>query len=323
MGEISQVGYLTRTVIHFGITLGAMQPFRVAHSRELGISDARLRSREFAAPFHGVRSSHGIERDVAALARAYAVKMRRDAGFSHVTAAQLLGAPLPVRFAASPVHVTVPSGTAPVRGRGVAGHHLTRRLDFAIVGGLRVLAPPEVWLTLAELLAVPDLVAVGDAFVGSPDRPAVCSLADLADVLAAHPRARGRAVLRAALPFIRIGAASRPESLLRVLLCCAGFPDPVLNHRIPGLPYLVDLAWPEFRFGMEYDGGHHRTAEQFASDVSRQEIIHDSEWLLMRVQKEDLFDDALGVVARARRRLAGRGLVVPARAVPPWAIPRR
>jgi hypothetical protein len=135
------------------------------------MSDARVRSREFAAPFHGVRAAHGVETDPEALARAYAVKMRRDAAFSHVTAAQLLGAPLPVRFTASPLHITVPTGTSPVRGRGIVGHHGRFDGPALELHGLRVLPPASAWLTLGETLDVPDLVAVADALITATPSP--------------------------------------------------------------------------------------------------------------------------------------------------------
>ncbi|WP_309711520.1 hypothetical protein [Pseudolysinimonas sp.] len=301
-----------------------MKPFRVAVARQTGMSDARIRSREFATPFHGVRAAHGIETDSEALARAYAVKMRKDAAFSHVTAAQLLEAPLPARFTASPLHVTVPTGTAPVRGRGIVGHHGSYSGSAVAHSALRILPPPSAWLTLGEMLDLPDLVAVADSLVtATRHRAAWCSVDDLVAAVLTHPRVRGRPTLRSALAFVRPGAASRPESLLRVLLVAAGFPEPILNFAVPGLPYKVDLAWPEFKFGMEYDGRYHAFPGQARADSSRQEFIHDREWQLMRVQKEDLFDEPRELVARGRRRLAARGFVVPAREISSLVLPRR
>lgn len=300
-----------------------VRPFTVAQARREGMSDARIRSSEFAAPFHGVRAAHGVERDVTALAHAYAVKMRRDAVFSHVTAAQLLGLPLPSRFGPSPLHVLVPTGTAPVRGRGIRGHHAERMPEPVRLDGLRVLPPAETWATLGAHLEVPDLVAVGDAIiVRDPASVGHASLTRLRDVLEGWRSTRGSVALRGAIDGIRLGAASRPESLLRVLLTAAGFPEPVLNLRVPGSASIVDLAWPELRFGIEYDGGYHRSARQYGVDLGRQEAIHDLGWLLMRVRKEELFGDPLLVVERARRRFAHRGYVLPAVEISQTVVPR-
>jgi very-short-patch-repair endonuclease len=306
------------------MTIGGMKPFRVADARELGVSQSRIRSREFATPFHGVRAAHGVEAQPEALARAYAVKMRRDGAFSHVTAAQLLGAPLPLRFGASPLHITVPTGTAPVRGRGIVGHHCRYEGSPIVLRGLRVLPPPVAWLTLGERLDLPDLVAVADSLVTATRyRAAWCEVDDLLAAVLGHPRVRGRSALRGALAFVRPGAASRPESLLRVLLVAAGFPEPELNFAVPKLPYKIDLAWPEFKFGLEYDGRHHAFPGQARADSSRQEFIHDREWQLMRVQKEDLFDEPRELVARVSRRLAARGLGVALREISGLVLPRR
>jgi len=302
-----------------------VQPFRVAAARAAGMSEAQIRSPGLAAPFHGVRAALGVESDPRALAYAYAVKMRRDAAFSHATAAQLLGAPLPVRFGAAPLHVAVPSETSPPRGRGVIGHRLDGAdRGFIAVGGLRVLPPAVAWLTLGGMLDVPDLVAVADALV-TPARARApwCSVDDLRAAFRAFPRLRGRGAVRVALTLVRSGSASRPESLLRVLLHVAGFPEPALNFPVPGLPYRVDLAWPEWGFGIEYDGRYHARPSQARADSVRQETIHDRDWLLMRVIGDDLFDSPRELVERARRRVAARGHVVPRRDIAGMMLPRR
>jgi hypothetical protein len=116
---------------------------------------------------------------------------------------------------------------------------------------------------------------------------------------------------------------SRPESLSRVLFVTSGIPEPVINHLIPELGVFLDLAWLEARFGYEYQGGHHVGAEQHASDVRRQERVHDVDWLLMEATKFDLFDQPYPTVARVRARLESRGMATRRTNPPIWAIPRR
>lgn len=70
---------------------------------------------------------------------------------SHLTAARLLGVPLP--FAArgeEPLHVTTPAGAAPMRRPGVVGWE-TREPTPSVVmlGMLPVAAPADVWCQLA------------------------------------------------------------------------------------------------------------------------------------------------------------------------------
>ena len=116
---------------------------------------------------------------------------------------------------------------------------------------------------------------------------------------------------------------SRPESLLRVLLTMGGIPEPALNLRLAELPFVLDLAWPQVRFGIEYQGDHHRDPAQFGADIRRQELVHDRGWLLMGVTRYDLFDRPLELLERARSRLADRGVASKGHHPPNWALPRR
>lgn len=67
----------------------------------------------------------------------------------------------------------------------------------------------------------------------------------------------GAARLRLALPQIREGVESPRETVTRLALAGAGFPEPVVAHdvfqdgRFLGR---VDLAYPKFRIAIEYDG---------------------------------------------------------------------
>src|SRR5690606_15991734 len=112
--------------------------FRVKDALARGVSPGRLRSSDLAAPFQGVRSL--VESpDTPALCHAYATKMRADAAFSGVTAAQLWGIPLPLAAADARVHVSTPHGGPRPTGRGVRGfQHDPGAVAIAEMGGLPV-----------------------------------------------------------------------------------------------------------------------------------------------------------------------------------------
>ena len=184
-----------------------------------------------------------------------------------------------------------------------------------------MLAPAAVWASIATTLPIGELIAIGDDIVGDRRGAALAELHDLASAI--RRGMPGAAALRHALPRIRIGSRSRPESLSRVLFVEGGIPEPELNYWLPDLGVFLDIAWPGARFGYEYQGGHHVGAAQHAADVERQERIHDVDWLLMEATKFDLFDRALPTMERVRSRLESRGL--PTRRIHPpiWALPRR
>lgn len=296
-------------------------PFRVRDAIAAGRSRASVDSRYYDMPFHGVRSALGSEGDLEARCRAYRLRMRGDAAFCGLTAAAIWGIPLPGAADLTRLHVSVPHGMPRPRSRGVRGSERTAATPTTDRHGLRVLDPAATWASLSTALGVADLIAAGDHLLSTVRGHPLARSEQLADAIV--PRSPGAARLRAALPRLREGSLSRPESLLRVLLSAAGLPEPSLNHSIPELGVLVDLAWPNARFGIEYQGDHHREPRQFGADIRRQELVHDTGWLLMAVTRFDLFDASLELVARARARLADRGVRSRVVHPPMWAMPRR
>ena len=95
--------------------------FHVSDHNFHELTEAGLRARQLDAPFHGVRSLGLDLADPLHRARMYAPRLRGDRIFCHVTAAQLLGIPLPLELERSTlVHVGTVGGTR-TRTRGVVG----------------------------------------------------------------------------------------------------------------------------------------------------------------------------------------------------------
>jgi very-short-patch-repair endonuclease len=98
------------------------------------------------------------------------------------------------------------------------------------------------------------------------------------------------------------GAQSAPESRLRLTLIFGGLPRPVtqfvVRDRIGNFIARVDLAYPELRIAIEYDGEDHR--DRWADDIVRQNRIIGAGWTLMRYAKGDLFGRPDAVVAQVR-----------------------
>jgi|GEM_PF-1500979 len=295
-------------------------PFRTSDAVAAGRTRASIDSRRFEMPFHGVRSPLDAV-DLGTRCRALRLRMRADAAFTGLTAAALWGIPLPAYVDGSRLHVSVPHGSPRPRSRGVVGSERLPDVPIVDLGGMPVLSPVATWASLARWVGLADLIAAGDDIVGLRRGHPLASLDELAAVAAR--RERGSPLLRAAVRRVRVGSRSRPESLSRVLFGESGIPEPELNHLIPELGVFLDLAWPEARFGYEYQGGHHVDAAQHAADVRRQERVHDGHWLLMEATKYDLFDAPLATVARVRARLESRGTATRGTNPPMWALPRR
>jgi very-short-patch-repair endonuclease len=255
--------------------------------------------------------------DVVDRCRASLPRLREGQFFSHGTAAGLWGVPMRTPFDPSaPVHVSSFAPARPPRTRGVIGHEL-RPGGVRVVErhGLPVADAASTWLQLGCLLSVDELVVAGDHLVLDPvvldlldPRPYV-GLGDLAAALHAY-RGRGRRALLEAVGSIRPGAESRPETLLRLLLVRAGLPEPRVNFVVedPGGRFIarVDLAYPQLRVAVEYDGDHHRTStSRYEHDIARFDRLHDAGWRVVRVRSRGLFrfpDETLARVRRARGR---------------------
>jgi very-short-patch-repair endonuclease len=100
-------------------------------------------------------------------------------------------------------------------------------------------------------------------------------------------------------------AESAPESRVRVALALAGL-EPVPQHevRVDGrFIARVDLAWPEARLALEYEGAYHFEGIQIVRDDARFERLIAAGWRVIRLSAADL-RDLDGVVARVREALA-------------------
>lgn len=244
------------------------------------------------------------EHSILAKVDAYRAIMGGGAFFSHTTAALLWGLPLPP-LADEDLHVAVPHPARAPEGRGVRGHQLHSR-GVSIVSsesGVRLTDPATTWTLLGSTLRHPyDLIAVGDAVVspirvagphGRIVREAFASLADVSRVVEAVTKRRGIVAVREALPRVRSGVRSRPESWTRLTLVDAGLPEPELNHDVydaAGFVACVDLAYPDRRVGVEYEGDQHRTdAAQWQRDIERYERLAVAGWRMVRVTRDMLF----------------------------------
>jgi hypothetical protein len=156
--------------------------------------------------------------------------MERSQFFSHLTAAELLGLRMPEGFRPGELHVaSIPPMRAP-RSRGVIGHQVAPLLSIETVDGLRVSSAVDTWLSLAGTLSLDDLVVMGDGLV-SRIRPPI-DLAGLERVVAAVPGRRGQRRLNEAIRDIRPNTDSGRETMLRLLIVRAGFPEPEVNGAI-------------------------------------------------------------------------------------------
>lgn len=260
------------------------RPFRVRDAVGAGVARSRLARRDLVAPIHGVRSTIGT--DVTTV-EALALVMRADQFVSHVDAARLWGAPVPARFDGEPVHVTS-IGDSPIMRRPQVTPHRTRAVPVRVgtVRGIRVSSPARAWFECASLFTVEELVVLGDHFVGPSG---LATVDDLAGAVVRGGRSATRA--RAALDLVRPGVESPMETRMRLAVVRGGFPEPEINLDVADDRGVflgrVDLAWPDLRIGLEYDGDHHRDQSTFRRDRRRSNGFAVNGWILVHATASD------------------------------------
>ena len=282
--------------------------FTVADARAAGVSPKRTRAPDLEIPFRGVRASGGTDREISALARAYGARMPAGQFFSHTTAAQLLGIPLPQRVTRDTVlHVSAMAPDRAPRMNGVIGHTASVRPELWISDGLAVSSPVTTWCDLAMTLGLDDLIAAGDYLLGSLRPPA--TLMDLTSAVTERFGNRGTQRLRQALLWVRPRVESRQETRLRLLILRAGFPEPETNVYLPLRPgrkrVRGDLVYGKYRVLLEYDGEQHRTDDtQYARDLERLDDVMADGWRVIRVLKDTPTSE---ILARLDDALRSRG----------------
>lgn len=272
-------------------------PFTVAGARSLGVTPSRLRRGDLLVPTRGVRATTPPT-DLREAAGAISLGLPAPFAFSHLTAACLLGLPLPSSATTrSPLHVMRPTDRPPTHRRGVVGHRGLELRYVLSTGGLPVVGPVDTWADLAGNLAHDELVVIADRLLAVG-----IARAELEGALARRSGARGVRALRPALADARAGSRSPMETRARLVFLRGGLPEPELNadvHDRAGQWLLcADFLWREQRVIAEYQGDEHGAdRRRWQSDISRRRAAYDEGWNVVELTSRDL------VVAPARHTL--------------------
>lgn len=89
-------------------------------------------------------------------------------------------------------------------------------------------------------------------------------------------------------------AESAMETRTRLVLVAHGVPTPELQYEVIDTDGVLlgrlDIAWPEFRVAVEYQGDHHRVdPRQYAADLRRSADLAAAGWLIIPVRAADVF----------------------------------
>ncbi|CAJ1499556.1 hypothetical protein MU0083_002207 [[Mycobacterium] kokjensenii] len=150
---------------------------------------------------------------------------------------------------------------------------------------------------------------------------------DVAAVAERHRGVRGLVQLRRAITLMDAGAESPQESRTRLLLIRGGLPAPTTQIVVRddfGRPFArIDMGWPEYRVGVEFDGAQHWTdPRQRSADIDRYAELTARGWVIVRVSSELLRYRPQVVLARVRAALLDATGVCPDSNVVLWHAQR-
>jgi hypothetical protein len=183
------------------------------------------------------------------------------------------------------------------------------RVDRTTVGPIPSTTPARALLESAALVSKELL----DGFVDD----VICrGLATPSSIVGAIRRAKhgpGRAgapQLRRSLEPWLVGIQPGSPAEVRLLRRIAdwGLPAPVRQYRVEldgGRTAYLDLAWPDLRVGLEYDGAASHTPRRLPSDVAREEALRRLGWWIGRVDRHDLQPSSTRVRDELVARLLG------------------
>ncbi len=266
----------------------ASEPFAIHAALKEGVTARRLRNGDLARPFHGVRAP-SRPRDLRDLARTYAARMLPHEAFTHLTAAYLQGLRLPEGYRSTTLDASFLAPHRAPRAAGTRGRQISADTELIVLpDGLRTTPPITTWLHCSELLAVDDLIVMGDGLLRR--RHPLATLDQLKAAVDAYAPRRGVSKLREALVWVRTDTDSARETMLRLIVVRAGFPEPKVNwpivNRFGATIAHGDLVFPEYRVVLEYDGRQHAEDEtQFAIDIDRLDELMEENWRVIRVDK--------------------------------------
>ncbi|WP_010539983.1 hypothetical protein [Dietzia alimentaria] len=122
---------------------------------------------------------------------------------------------------------------------------------------------------------------------------------------------RGRRIVLDRLDEVDTDSESPWETRTRLFLIENDLTGFVLQYTPRDTPYRLDIAWPEFKVAVEYDGADHRTKTQQANDELRRNRLRAAGWYIEVVTATALSRTPSEILFHVRSALRARGAALP------------
>lgn len=241
--------------------------------------------------WRGIYSDASCPEELPLRARAASLWLGGDLVACHSTAAALWGFDLrsDESAASEDLHFLGPAGLDNRRLVGLQVHPSSLGTADAVRrSGVWCTPPARTACDLARLADPIDVLATLDAAL----RAKRCTTEELAIACAQQRGLRGIVRVVELLPYADGRAESPMESRMRWRFLVANLPLPELQFEVVRgwRRYRLDLAWPEHKLAVEFDGLEaHMTREQLTADRDRHNWFTDEGWRLLHFTAVDVY----------------------------------
>lgn len=278
------------------------RPFSTRQALDLGLSESCLRGRRFRRLFRGVYVVASVEMTLVLWVMAGLLALPADAIASHLTALRIYG--LDVGRDSS-LHFST-NGATYSRLKGVVTHRRRGRMTPNFDREVPLTGPDRTLVDIATKVSLVELIQAADWMIHQ-------KLTTL-EALTEYAMARhldGVLRMRRALAYVREGAESPMETLIRLMIVFSRLPEPKCNKKILDASGRSlargDLIYFRWKVLVEYDGIHHeRDPRQRQKDRERRETLEANGWRVIVITAEDLRDKGK-IVWRVFVALKARG----------------
>lgn len=215
--------------------------------------------------------------------------------FSHCSAIVYWGvSPPPDCRIDDALHLSYPNRSARRRIAGTRAHMWASRFDTSDLADFRVASPAMALAQVSQHCSEETIAVIAGSFACRDKRRRVATIDEIIAYFLANKGFRGRAKCLAIAPFLMANADSPPEARLVVLLMRDGLGRPVVNHQIiidSGEYCFLDIAYPEFKVGIEFQGAYHANPAQMRADIARLNKLRMLGWEIIQVTILDLANE--------------------------------
>jgi hypothetical protein len=279
-------------------------PFTRSQARAAGLSDTQLESRQWRRVFHGVwvPADTADSRELRLEAARLVVPSRGV--LCGLTAASIFGADVR-RLDDLDVHVGFAKGERIRKRPGLAVCQETLDpSDITRVKGVQITTPLRTAFDGLRLLRGSERLVVADALT----HLGLVDLDELRRYFASKRRLRNLRIGEALLDFVEPMTESPMETRLRVVLLDGGLPKPTPQYEVrTGTGQLLgrlDMAYPQAKLGVEYDGADHWL--QRREDDRRRTAIREQGWEILVYSSDDVYKTPIATSGEVARYLRAR-----------------